>query len=128
MSQQIYPPISRLCQYIQGTDNSRLASCLGLDSGKYHTKYTNDGYDCNSNEMTNTFNTSFNSYFGGNNYKSLLKVDGPVIRCSRCSAIYSIDEELLSTGCKCSECGEIPPFSKIVNVHLFVFNYFCVSL
>lgn len=32
---QVFPPVSRLCQYIEGTNSSFLAECLGLDSSKY---------------------------------------------------------------------------------------------
>lgn len=35
LAQQIHPPISRLCQYIEGTDSGRIADCLGLDSTKF---------------------------------------------------------------------------------------------
>ncbi|BFZ59720.1 DNA-directed DNA polymerase alpha catalytic subunit pol1 [Saitoella coloradoensis] len=33
---QIFPPLDRLCQPIEGTDSSRLAECLGLDTRKYN--------------------------------------------------------------------------------------------
>jgi DNA polymerase alpha subunit A len=35
LSQQILPPIDRLCDPIEGTDRPRLAECLGLDPSKY---------------------------------------------------------------------------------------------
>ncbi|KAI0796194.1 hypothetical protein C8Q75DRAFT_863184 [Abortiporus biennis] len=35
LSQQILPPIERLCEPIEGTDKSRLAECLGLDPNRY---------------------------------------------------------------------------------------------
>lgn len=37
LSQQILPPIERLCEPIEGTDRSRLAECLGLDPNRYKT-------------------------------------------------------------------------------------------
>ncbi|KAF8624027.1 hypothetical protein AX17_007233 [Amanita inopinata Kibby_2008] len=37
LSQQVLPPIERLCEPIEGTDRSRLAECLGLDPQRYHT-------------------------------------------------------------------------------------------
>ncbi|KAI0676013.1 hypothetical protein C8Q78DRAFT_963901 [Trametes maxima] len=37
LSQQILPPIERLCEPIEGTDKSRLAECLGLDPNRYRT-------------------------------------------------------------------------------------------
>eukprot|EP00210_Caulerpa_lentillifera_P008148 g7782.t1 len=35
LSNQIHPVVSRLCSPIEGTDESRLAECLGLDRTKY---------------------------------------------------------------------------------------------
>ena len=35
LSQQILPPIERLCDPIEGTDRARLADCLGLDPNRY---------------------------------------------------------------------------------------------
>ncbi|TCD69077.1 DNA-directed DNA polymerase alpha catalytic subunit pol1 [Steccherinum ochraceum] len=35
LSQQILPPIERLCEPIEGTDRARLAECLGLDPNRY---------------------------------------------------------------------------------------------
>ncbi|KAJ3276787.1 DNA-directed DNA polymerase alpha catalytic subunit pol1 [Terramyces sp. JEL0728] len=35
LANQVHPPISRLCAPIEGTDNARLAECLGLDVAKY---------------------------------------------------------------------------------------------
>lgn len=35
LAQQIHPPVSRLCECVEGTDTARLATCLGLDARKY---------------------------------------------------------------------------------------------
>eukprot|EP01029_Cantina_marsupialis_P015130 TRINITY_DN3311_c1_g1_i1.p1 TRINITY_DN3311_c1_g1~~TRINITY_DN3311_c1_g1_i1.p1 ORF type:complete len:1529 (-),score=552.50 TRINITY_DN3311_c1_g1_i1:228-4814(-) len=40
LSQQILPPISRLCEPIEGTSQAQLAEFLGLDSARYRQKYT----------------------------------------------------------------------------------------
>ncbi|KAI0793848.1 DNA polymerase alpha catalytic subunit [Fomes fomentarius] len=37
LSQQVLPPIERLCDPIEGTDRARLAECLGLDPNRYRT-------------------------------------------------------------------------------------------
>ena len=37
MSQQILPPIERLCKPMEGTDRARLAECLGLVLGRYRS-------------------------------------------------------------------------------------------
>jgi DNA polymerase alpha subunit A len=39
-SQQLHPPISRLCAVIEGTDSARIAECLGLDGSKFHSTVT----------------------------------------------------------------------------------------
>jgi DNA polymerase alpha subunit A len=39
-SQQLHPPISRLCAVIEGTDSARIAECLGLDGSKFHSAVT----------------------------------------------------------------------------------------
>ena len=35
LSLQVLPPVERLCESIEGTDKSRLAECLGLDTSRY---------------------------------------------------------------------------------------------
>lgn len=37
LSNQILPPIERLCDPIEGTDRARLAECLGLDPKRFQT-------------------------------------------------------------------------------------------
>ncbi|TFK51987.1 hypothetical protein OE88DRAFT_1658731 [Heliocybe sulcata] len=42
LSQQVLPPIERLCEPIEGTDRSRLAECLGLDPNRYRSSGPGD--------------------------------------------------------------------------------------
>ena len=42
LSQQVLPPIERLCDPIEGTDRARLAECLGLDPGRFRSYVGND--------------------------------------------------------------------------------------
>ncbi|TDL23727.1 DNA polymerase alpha catalytic subunit [Rickenella mellea] len=42
LSQQILPPIERLCDPIEGTDRARLAECLGLDPARYRSHASGD--------------------------------------------------------------------------------------
>jgi DNA polymerase alpha subunit A len=37
LSQQIHPPIWRLCEPIDGLDSAQVAECLGLDPAKFQT-------------------------------------------------------------------------------------------
>ncbi|KAJ3994278.1 DNA polymerase family B-domain-containing protein [Lentinula boryana] len=39
LSQQILPPVQRLCEEIEGIDRAHLAECLGLDVNKYRGAY-----------------------------------------------------------------------------------------
>jgi len=44
LSQQLLPPIARLCEPIEGTSVAQLAECLGLDSHRFsHTYMSNEG-------------------------------------------------------------------------------------
>ncbi|KAJ3315983.1 DNA polymerase alpha catalytic subunit [Boothiomyces sp. JEL0838] len=45
LANQVHPPVSRLCAPIEGTDNARLAQCLGLDASKYHQISVNRAED-----------------------------------------------------------------------------------
>ncbi|KAF9069049.1 DNA polymerase alpha catalytic subunit [Rhodocollybia butyracea] len=40
LSQQILPPVQRLCEEIEGIDRAHLAECLGLDVNKYRAIYS----------------------------------------------------------------------------------------
>ncbi|ODQ64174.1 hypothetical protein NADFUDRAFT_12632, partial [Nadsonia fulvescens var. elongata DSM 6958] len=40
LEKQIFPPIERLCGTIPGTDASRLAECLGMDTRRYINQYS----------------------------------------------------------------------------------------
>jgi hypothetical protein len=44
IAQQVYPPVQRLCEPIEGTDAAMLAECLGLDSSRFthHTGLASD--------------------------------------------------------------------------------------
>ncbi|GJJ15609.1 hypothetical protein Clacol_009887 [Clathrus columnatus] len=45
LSQQLLPPIERLCEALQGTDRSRLAENLGLDPSKFRGSSGSSGND-----------------------------------------------------------------------------------
>ncbi len=45
LSSQILPPISRLCDPIEGTSAQQLTMCLGLDVGKYAARSADDEVD-----------------------------------------------------------------------------------
>lgn len=45
LSQQVLPPIERLCEPIEGTDRARLAECLGLDPSRYRSSGSGEGME-----------------------------------------------------------------------------------
>ena len=51
LTQQILPPISRLCESIDGTSQSAIAQKLGLDSSKYHYSLGSDGLDIEDDKL-----------------------------------------------------------------------------
>lgn len=45
LNQQVHPPLDRLCGPIEGTDATRLADCLGLDTSKFRSVVRSDTQD-----------------------------------------------------------------------------------
>ncbi|THV05329.1 DNA polymerase alpha catalytic subunit [Dendrothele bispora CBS 962.96] len=45
LSQQVLPPVERLCEPIEGIDRARLAECLGLDPNRYRSVSAQTGED-----------------------------------------------------------------------------------
>jgi hypothetical protein len=45
LNQQVHPPLDRLCGPIEGTDATRLADCLGLDTSKFRSLVRSDTQD-----------------------------------------------------------------------------------
>lgn len=80
LSQQIFPPVSRLCVPIEGTDATRIAQCLGLDSKRYFsTSLIDEDREDNLISTSMLLETSFKQ-------ASPLKID-----CYQCKSNFSID-------------------------------------
>lgn len=112
LTQQIHPPIARLCQYIEGTDSARLAACLGLDSAKYHTRYGKDAGD-GVEHSEDSANFLYSSFFSLKKYEASSKFATLKIVCSVCSVQTPINQQTLASGCKCLSCAEVPAPTKI---------------
>ncbi|KAJ3293855.1 DNA-directed DNA polymerase alpha catalytic subunit pol1, partial [Borealophlyctis nickersoniae] len=54
LSNQVHPPIARLCAPIEGTDTARIAECLGLDAAKYYNS-VNAASSMEAEELVYTF-------------------------------------------------------------------------
>ncbi|KAH9933419.1 ribonuclease H-like domain-containing protein [Fomitopsis serialis] len=100
LSQQILPPVERLCEPIEGTDRARLAECLGLDASRYRTSTTE------SEERQ--FSTLDSLMSDAERYKD---AEPFVVRCRSCQGHVAFepisDREnslLLSAGPTCPAC------------------------
>ena len=61
LTQQILPPVSRLCEPIEGLSQGLIAERLGLDSSKYTQRRTFVDDELNDNELVNYVPESFKS-------------------------------------------------------------------
>lgn len=105
LAQQLLPPITRLCEYIEGTDAPRLAACLGMDTSRFHHQYT-EGDDQGLSSITSAALEAF---------RLIQKVPLPSIRCGRCGTERTLDSDALVSNCVCSSltCAEQPPVSRV---------------
>lgn len=102
LSTQIHPPVSRLCEVIEGTDAARIADCLGLDSAKFRQTVS---YAPASEDSTTTMNDE-------ERYKHCDKLP---VACPTCGheGLYTglccnADGSVVTAGLKCSDIGGQP--------------------
>lgn len=101
LSNQILPPLERLCAPIEGTDRTRLAECLGLDPSKYRIHEVQD-----SSTGITTYDAAISEEEQFANSRPLL------LRCRRCQVSNTYEGMIMSAamvtneGLKCS-CGDI---------------------
>ncbi|PCH44462.1 hypothetical protein WOLCODRAFT_105176 [Wolfiporia cocos MD-104 SS10] len=101
LSQQILPPIERLCEPIEGTDRARLAECLGLDASRYRSSAAGESEERH-------FGTLDSLMSDAERYKD---ADPFVVRCRSCHGQVAFDpinqrntSILLVTGPTCPAC------------------------
>jgi len=104
ISQQILPPIERLCDPIDGTDRARLAECLGLDPARYKSAY-------NAETQEREFGTLDSLIPDKERFK---ESDPFVIRCRGCQGSFAFsrigDTEMptmTARGLKCPSCSAV---------------------
>lgn len=102
LATQIHPPVSRLCEVIEGTDTARLADCLGLDSSKFSQTVS---YAPAREESTASMNDE-------ERYKQCDKLP---VACPECGheGLYTglccnADGSVITAGLKCSDIGGQP--------------------
>lgn len=94
--------MSRLCEHLEGTDVGRLASCLGLDASKYHSR-TGPG---NQDEDDTITLTAFLN--DEEKYQHAKKL---ILTCPTCNSSFeflgllTINDKAVSVGVDCA-CGQ----------------------
>ena len=103
LTNQILPPISRLCDPIEGTSTVTISEKLGLDSSKFKQSAAND--DQAGDEWTFTPKCKMDD---AERFKDCVKVE---VACGACSVKQPFQGCFNSTtgtsGLSCSECGSI---------------------
>ncbi|KAH9893227.1 hypothetical protein C8Q73DRAFT_836492 [Cubamyces lactineus] len=101
LSQQVLPPIERLCEPIEGTDRARLAECLGLDPNRYRTVVGGEAEE-------RYFGTLDSLMSDEERFKDM---DPFVVRCRSCKGdipwvpVGNLEKSLLkSSGATCPQC------------------------
>ncbi|KAF8202326.1 hypothetical protein BJ912DRAFT_944501 [Pholiota molesta] len=101
LSHQVFPPIERLCEPIEGTDKSRLAECLGLDPVRYRSSIEAD---------ERVFSGLDSQTSDAERFRDAVAF---LVRCRHCQvrlSFYSLDSPeanlLLSTGPTCPACSK----------------------
>eukprot|EP00474_Spongospora_subterranea_P002469 CRZ02927.1 hypothetical protein [Spongospora subterranea] len=103
LTQQIVPPVLRLCAHIEGTDASRLADCLGLDGSKFHN--SDDSGQPGQSELFQS-SLSIRHLDDDEAFKS---VERMVVCCPECAARFEFkgifDMQSLQSGLQCATQG-----------------------
>lgn len=79
LTQQILPPISRLCEPIEGLSAGLIAERLGLDSSKYNTRTSFGDDEFNEDHLVNYVPESFKS--DDERFQGVQKL---ILKCSSC--------------------------------------------
>lgn len=108
LQQQIYPPITRLLQPIEGTDTGRIAYCLGLKHSNY------EGEEAIMNERHE-----------GNKFSQSVPLK---ITCEYCSVSFEmrelINESSLEPGWMCLDCKQLASIRSLwININHVIRNH-----
>lgn len=121
LDNQILPPISRLCEPIEGVSVTEIAEILGLDKNKY--KYSND--------IENNSEYNVVAECQKNESDRFMNCNAFVMKCPSCSSsfifpgrsYYVKEQKLLDVGYKCLNCNSIIPYECYYNeLMLFLSN------
>ncbi|KAL5033467.1 DNA-directed DNA polymerase alpha catalytic subunit pol1 [Batrachochytrium dendrobatidis] len=115
LSNQVHPPITRLCQHIEGTDTARLADSLGLDMTKFSSTAQSRSFDDTSAADIYTFESQISDE---EKFKDIKRWSPRCIHCGESSefkgAVYFKDGTAMS-GLTCANpmCGQTMPIPSL---------------
>ncbi|KAF9209565.1 DNA-directed DNA polymerase alpha catalytic subunit pol1 [Haplosporangium sp. Z 27] len=104
LNQQVHPPLDRLCGPIEGTDATRLAECLGLDTSKFRSALRS------SSGHEEELQTLASQLSDAERYKDAEALE---LRCRSCQATFICSGLLMETngesrfGLQCPSCKAI---------------------
>ncbi|KAI1317643.1 DNA-directed DNA polymerase alpha catalytic subunit pol1 [Mortierella claussenii] len=117
LNQQVHPPLDRLCGPIEGTDATRLADCLGLDTSKFRSAVRAVGQEEELQTLASQLSDT-------ERFKDANALE---LRCRVCQSIYSCSSLLIETdamghfGLQCQSCKAIAqPASACVQLTLAI--------
>ncbi|KAI8642206.1 DNA polymerase family B-domain-containing protein [Parasitella parasitica] len=104
LHQQVHPPLTRLCSPIDGTDPARLASCLGLDTKRFHFIAHSNA----SNEDDSEFATLDSQISDEERFRYSDKLQ---LKCNYCGqdivfegVVRTLEDGKVECGLDCSKC------------------------
>ncbi|KAF9923095.1 DNA polymerase alpha catalytic subunit [Linnemannia zychae] len=103
LNQQVHPPLDRLCGPIEGTDATRLAECLGLDTSKFRSVIRSDTQDQELLTLQSQLSEA----------ERFKDADPLELRCRNCQSMYSCSALMMEKdgvsyfGLQCPSCGDI---------------------
>ena len=116
LSNQVHPPIARLCEPIAETDSRRLADCLGLDMNKYRAPTeVEDSYKETLHTLDSQM-TEEQRFRDVNKFKPICKFCGET---NVFPGVYHIDGNNITSGLMCANksCARQMPTNSL-NVQL----------
>ena len=112
LKQQVFTPVTRLCEPIQGTDHAQLADCLGLDASKFAGNISAADPSQDLSFALTAALSDEERFRGASNFKP---------RCQHCSKHFEIEGALRSRtagervcGLACSNCGRVASAEALI--------------
>ncbi|CAO3621927.1 unnamed protein product [Cunninghamella blakesleeana] len=116
LTQQVHPPVGRLCSPIDGTDLGMLAECLGLDGSKFVrvSAEGNDDYTTLDSQISDEvrFKDCERLNIRCRSCQSLTLING-IVRENRDGDDGNIAEKILEYGFSCSNCHQMFPVKSV---------------